>query len=317
MNGLMSFLDNMCFLGETTRSALLSCASTLVVLGLSGLLLTGCDSTAELTAADQDGRAVAAEQSSALMQAAEAAALSDEQAAQVRRIVAATVERRRDPGALWDATAQVNEVLSPDQRSALIEAVRRAWAERRDRMQAERSGSRARRSRGAQLRRLLRGLDLTDAQKEELAALRKAFREDLRALRPTRGERPDDETREAMRARARAFREAVQAVLTDEQRAQLQARRAQQQERRAQRMARRAEGFAAMVEALDLTDAQKAALVERRAERRRARRARAARRHRTADRTPLLTEPQREVLQLHRILRAEVRRRIRSAARNE
>jgi hypothetical protein len=280
-------------------------------------MLLACDSTAELTAADQDGRAVAAEQPSALMQAAEAAALSDAQAARVRRIVAATVERGRDPVALWDATAQVNEVLSPDQRSALIEAVRRAWAERRDRTRAERSGSRAHGPQGAQLRRLLRSLDLTDEQKEELAALREAFREDLRALRPTRGERPDEETREAMRARARAFRAAAQAVLTDAQRAQLRARRAQWQERRAQRMARRAEGFAAMAEALDLTDAQQAALVERRAERQRARRAWAFWRHRTKDRAPLLTEPQREVVQLHRILRAEVRHRARSAARNE
>jgi len=298
-----------------------------------GVLLTGCDSTAELTAADQDQQPLAGEPPSALMQAAAAAALSNEQAAELRRIVTATVERRRAPGALWDATAQANEVLAPDQRSALIEAVRSAWAERRDRMGAERSGSRERGPRGAQLRRLLRGLDLTAEQKEELAALREAFREDLRALRPGRGERPDDETRDAVRARARALREAVQAVLTDAQRAQLRARlqarraqrqerraqrqerRAQRQERRAQRMARRAEGFAAMAEALELTEAQTAALAERRAERRKARRAQAAWRHRTADRTPLLTEPQREVLQLHRILRAEVRRRaVRRAA---
>jgi len=306
-------------LRKTTRSALLSGVSMLFILGLLGVLLTGCDSTAELTAADQDQQPLAGEPPSALMQAAAAAALSNEQAAELRRIVTATVERRRAPGALWDATAQANEVLSPDQRSALIEAVRSAWAERRDRMGAERSGSRARGPRGAQLRRLLRGLDLTAEQKEELAALREAFREDLRALRPGRGERPDDETRDAVRARARALREAVQAVLTDAQRAQLrarlQARRAQRQERRAQRMARRAEGFAAMAEALELTEAQTAALVERRAERRKARRAQAAWRHRTADRTPLLTEPQREVLQLHRILRAEVRRRaVRRAA---
>jgi len=298
----------------------------LFILGLLGVLLTGCDSTAELTAADQDQQPLAGEPPSALMQAAAAAALSNEQAAELRRIVTATVERRRAPGALWDATAQANEVLAPDQRSALIEAVRSAWAERRDRMGAERSGNRARGPRGAQLRRLLRGLDLTAEQKEELAALREAFREDLRALRPGRGERPDDETRDAVRARARALREAVQAVLTDAQRAQLRARlqarraqrqerRAQRQERRAQRMARRAEGFAAMAEALELTEAQTAALVERRAERRKARRAQAAWRHRTADRTPLLTEPQREVLQLHRILRAEVRRRaVRRAA---
>ena len=70
-------------------------------------------------------------------------------------------------------------------------------------------------------------LNLTEEQKTELKAIRTAAREKAKALRPAEGEAPN---REAMRTIKEETQKAMMAVLTTEQRAELEAQRAARKE---------------------------------------------------------------------------------------
>ncbi len=105
--------------------------------------------------------------------------------------------------------AKLAEILTPEQ-LATLEAHRANRPER---------GHRGHRGhRGA-------GLDLSDAQKDQVKALRDIQREKMQALRDS-GERP---SRETMQARREEFRANFEAILTPEQLEKLAARKAERE----------------------------------------------------------------------------------------
>jgi Spy/CpxP family protein refolding chaperone len=72
-----------------------------------------------------------------------------------------------------------------------------------------------------------RQLDLTEEQKTEIKALKTAAKAKADAMRPAEGEQPN---REAMRAMKEEMHQSIMAVLTPEQRAQLEAQRTARKE---------------------------------------------------------------------------------------
>lgn len=88
------------------------------------------------------------------------------------------------------------------------------------------------------MRRMMREIGVTDAQREQMRAIRRTSREQGRSLR-------ESGDRAAMRAHRRAVRERIQAILTPEQRARARELRAQHGQRmmtrRLERMSERLE----------------------------------------------------------------------------
>ncbi|MDX1530992.1 MAG: hypothetical protein R3362_05660, partial [Rhodothermales bacterium] len=175
-------------------------------------MLAGCDTT-EATVED------AAAAPSPMFAAAP---LSDTTASVVRTALERYADGGRRPGALWTAAADLAGTLTGAQQAELIAAAPDGW--RGPRWTGRR----------ALPRRALTGLGLSDAQRAALRSIREAYRPELRALRLTArsGDGPFDAHRERFEALRAAFRADVDAVLTDEQRAALDAKRAARQERR-------------------------------------------------------------------------------------
>ncbi len=303
-------------------------SSSIGVILLTATLLAGCNGTSEISAPDvRDDSSADVQLSDPLVKASETAELSDEQVALLRRVMAEVSEKRSDAATMWRATSMIYEELGSDQRSALIEAVQESQAERRQQMrrhmrQQGASGDspkrmRIRRSdderaRGQHARGLFRGLDLTDEQQEQLSAVRAEYAEKMRDVRPNRGERPDEETRRAIRDLRQNMQEAQREILTEEQLADLEERRQEwaeqrqrRQERRGDRGERQSAAFEAMADALELTAEQQEQLAEVRSRGRSGRGAQAGMLLRLDDGNSILTGEQREMMQLHRALHAE------------
>jgi len=263
--------------------------------------------------------------------------------------IAARQDDQREPGFLWYVAADVQERLSDSEKADLFAKAEAQREARRARMEAFREngqgGEGTRRNRrgarqggGDALERLRENapITLTDEQKEAMQAVREQYRPQLQALREQ--VQAETLTREAAREQGKALREAmkvdIQAILTDEQKATLEAareeRKANRAERKEQRADRRDATRDAMIDALELTDEQQAAIaalrdeqktdrtatreqlrtarengeaIDRQALRAEAQEARAA--HRTAM-DDILTDDQQEVIQIHRILTQSV-----------
>ncbi|MEM1094762.1 MAG: Spy/CpxP family protein refolding chaperone [Bacteroidota bacterium] len=259
--------------------------------------------------------------------------------------VAARQDDQREPGFLWYVAADLQERLSDSQKADLFAKAEARREARRERMEAFREnrgdGERARRNRrgarqggGDALERLRENapITLTDEQKEAMQAVREQYAPQLKALREQ--VQAETLTREEAREQGKALREAmqaeIQAILTDEQKAALEAAREERQAKRAERKDQRADRREAtrnaMIDALALTDEQQAAIAalrdeqktERTATREQFRAAREngetidraalreqAREARTDHRTAMadiFTDDQQEIIQIHRIL---------------
>jgi hypothetical protein len=204
--------------------------------------------------------------------------LSDDQIEAVRSILEEYRGQGRQSGALWYAAAELQDVLSSEQIEALVARQAELRAEARAgrgemggrfRDRSERAGGFRGQGPGAGPGRggiHGEGLDLSDAQIEEIELIRESFgpqlddiREGVRAGIITREEAKTrmDEIREAMH-------EALAGVLTEEQLSLLEEHRAEAETRREEMRSQWEEGreavHAAMADALGLTDEQVAAL---------------------------------------------------------
>ncbi len=127
-------------------------------------------------------------------------------------------------------------------------------SERRERLRERHKGMRGRHMREPGFRGMMRGLELTDAQREQLKAISERRMESTRLqrqeLEQLRDKRRDGTFSEADAARATALREQIrasmegiraeaEAVLTAEQKAQLEQRKLQREARHEERKLRR------------------------------------------------------------------------------
>jgi Spy/CpxP family protein refolding chaperone len=264
------------------------------VLGIA-MVLGGCDSTSPADEADDTPTVEAAALSDAVSALSTAAALSDDETRALRKRLA-QYDGDRTPGVLWTVAADVHQQLTDDQIEALRARVQERRAERRE---DGPRGPRGHFRRG--LHHRLEDLDLSDAQKEELRALRAEYRDEMQAFREACREGTLSEAdAEAWRALRAEMRAAFRDVLTDEQRRQIDARREEFEDRREQIRDARAE-------ALDLTDEQRAQFDSLRAEfdgpgaRLLGRCNGGERGERPV--ASILTEEQMEIVMIHRVLR--------------
>lgn len=274
----------------------LSRLALVAVLGVA-VLLGGCDSTSPAEEADSDTPTVEdAALSDAVSTLSEAASLSDDETSALRKRLA-HYDGDHSPGMLWTVAADVHQQLTDDQIEALTARMQERRAERRE--DGPRRGPRGHVRRG--LHHRLGDLDLSDAQKEELRALRAEYRDEMRSFREgCRDGTLSEADAEAWRALRTEMREAFRDVLTDEQRQQLDARRDELEDRREQIRDARAE-------ALNLTDEQRAQFDSLRTEFD-GPGARFLRRCDGGERgerpvASILTEEQREIVMIHRVLR--------------
>ena len=230
-------------------------------------------------------------------------------------------------GALWYVAAELQERLTEEQKARLFTRA----AERREAFRARMAdgapgrlrGQRRMRRAGAFLRGSMEGPLaelLTEEQKTALAEVRARGQEAVRALmdRKRDGALTPEAFREQMRSLFEGMKAEVAVLLTEEQKAALEARRA---ERREAFRARAGERLEAMAEALELTPEQEATLRELRETHRAALKAlreeaKAGERDREAIRAAVaemraaqraemaeaLTDRQEEIVRLHRIL---------------
>ena len=197
--------------------------------------------------------------------------LTTEQANQVNDLLAA--DDKPAPGHLWTVAAELQQTLTDEQKTTLLETA----AQRRADLAEDRQGRRFNRDgQGRSGRRFQRqgkggpgfsGDFLTPEQQAEMKALREANRAEMKALREARqnGSLTDENFREQAKALREANREAMQNLLTDEQKAELEQKR---EERKARFEERKDAGAAARVDALGLTAGQEATLAELREEHR-------------------------------------------------
>ena len=203
--------------------------------------------------------------------------LSTEQANQVNSLL--TVDDKPSPGHLWAVAAELQQTLTDEQKATLIEKAAERRAEFADGMRGRRfnrdgqgQGRRFNREGDGTGRRFQRqGNDgpgfmndfLTPEQQEAMKALRETSRAEMKALVEARrdGSLTDEAFREQAKALREANHEAMQELLTDEQKATLEQKRA---ERKATFEARQDAAQAARVEALGLTADQEVALAEMR-----------------------------------------------------
>jgi len=231
----------------------------LLALGMAVLLLVGCDTVTseqvdpepptsnpivEMLNAELD---LTAEQQRSLHDRAETVSLPA-----FGRSTRATASDA-DPGVLWTVAADLHETLTDAQKERLFERNR---ALRRELHSEMRDGPR-----GAVWNRLPRGVrqvlreSLTDAQQDELRALRRELRTAIRDARTQLqdGALTPEQFRTNVQELRTDFREDARAVLTDAQRERLQSLREAAAERRAERKAAR-------TTVLNLTDAQQEAI---------------------------------------------------------
>ncbi len=161
------------------------------------------------------------------------------------------------------------DILDSDQMVGLITYMSERREERREQFQGQRGQGRGPGQRGEGRGFLQRHLDemaeqlnLTDEQIEQLESAHQEMRESIRELMQQTPGRPDEATREQMRALHESMRETMESILTPEQLEQLEAIR---NERHEERVENRQERFAERQErhldfltaVLDLTDAQR------------------------------------------------------------
>lgn len=139
-----------------------------------------------------------------------------------------------EPGHLWLIAASLNETLSDEQKERLFARTEQMIENRQGHGFRDRMG---RKHRGAG--RLLDDI-LTDEQKDSVKEMREALKEQLETIRAQvkAGELEQDAGREQARTLIQAHHDAVKALLTDEQVAQLEAaaddRKAEREEFREQ-----------------------------------------------------------------------------------
>ena len=233
--------------------------SPIVALGIVTLLLVGCDTVASEQAAPEPLASnplvemldaeldLTAEQQRSLRDRTETVSLP------------AFGRSPRDttsspaPGMLWTVAADLHATLTDAQKERLFERNRALRRELRSEMRdGPREAAWNRLPRG--VRQILRA-SLTDAQQDELRALRRELRTAIRDARTQlqEGALTPEQFRTNVQELRTDFREDTRTVLTDEQRERLQSLREAAAERRAERKAIRAE-------VLGLTDAQQEAI---------------------------------------------------------
>lgn len=264
-----------------------------------GLLLTGCDTTSNAVQNTPETPVEAEGLSDAIASVSSAAALSNEQSQTLQALVNKYEGMDRDPGQLWFLAADVHAELTNEQ----IQQLKTQLQERR--REGLREGNRpGRHGREGHFRKrvrhALKGLDLTEAQTDELRSIRAEHRDELMALRQERRDGPFDEAdAERWRTLRSEMRNAFREVLTEEQREQIETRREE-------RKARRDSVHEARREALGLTDEQLAQLKELRTEREDRPGLRMGRAHYgepgESPIASILTQEQREIVMIHRIL---------------
>jgi Spy/CpxP family protein refolding chaperone len=268
-----------------------------VLILLLGLGLVGCDSNS--SADDPASTAPAATAKSADETAAALStslSLSPDQSTALQEALSA---RDADaPGALWGVAADLHDQLTPEQIDQLTATVQERRAARH--REGSRKGPR-KKHRAQRRQRMADALGLTDAQRTALADVRAQYRDQLTDLHDQRRAGTFDEAdAEEWRTLRAEMRAAMTDVLTPEQRDQLEARRDAHRERReAVRTAR--------AEVLQFTDAQRAQWADLHA--RRKGRAHHHGRHRrgedeaSSSARSMLTDTQREIIVLHRVLK--------------
>lgn len=221
--------------------------------------------------------------------------LSDEQVSAIQELAAQHEDQERAPGAAWYAAVGLQRILSSEQISTIDTQLAAAPSRIRSRPGARSfRGMSGHRDGYAQL-------NLTEEQQAQVRAVLESHRAEFQGLREEF--RGTDVSRDEMRSRAEAVREAIRAeiepLLTQEQRDRLLEREAGLEERREaamkNRQAARQRGeaeHAAMVDALGLTDAQIEQMESLRQDR-------GAHRDGFGE---ILTDDQREVVTLHRAL---------------
>lgn len=238
----------------------------LLALGLT-LAVAACDTTgssADTSSQDTaDVNALAGQTASNLN-------LSDDLAEKLKASFAAYEGERSEAGFLWRVSDDLQAKLTDSEFAELQTALEQrpeAREGRRGKRGFRRGGRRggpqqnARHGgeRGAHLEALAEEIDLTDEQQEQLKAIHQDTRAAMQELRQAR--RDGSMTPNELREQAMTIREQtkadVQAVLTPEQQAELEARR---EAKKAERQARREESQAIMAEVLELTAEQQDAL---------------------------------------------------------
>lgn len=271
-----------------------------------GLLLTGCDTTSTTVEDDLEPSVESDALSGAITSLSKSAALSVEQTQTLQALVETLEDNDQEPGQLWFLAADVHTELTSEQ----IQQLKTQLQERR--REGLREGNRpGRHGREGHFRKrvrhALKGLDLTEAQTDELRSVRAEYRDELMALRQERRDGPFDEAEaERWRTLRSEMRNAFREVLTEEQREQIETRREG-------RKARRDSVHEARREALGLTDEQLAQFEELRTEREDRPGLRMGRAHRgEPGEGPIafiLTQEQREIVLIHRALLRRAHRR--------
>jgi len=284
-----------------------------LILGLT-LVLAACDTSSNVSSPNDDATASPDASLAIVSEATSSAGLSSDQSDTVRSIL---TDLEREPGALWAASARIHDALGTEATVALAEDLRQtnveARAERRHEIRRRadrRRGPRADRRGTAdgRLDRMRSLLNLTEDQQATIDSLRAAYRSEMRSLRGSVDGRPSPEARDSFRALRTEMRAEIEAVLTDEQRAQIQERR---EARQAKRTERRDAMQSTRADALGLMGEQQAAFDALRADVKAQRDAgerpdRQALRDRAAE---ILTDEQEAITALHHALAGTMRTR--------
>ena len=259
-----------------------------LIAGLAGMAGACAGSPTDTTEQIPTAEAAGADLSFDLGHLTEGLGLTDAQVEAVRGVMAEYRGRATEPGTLWYVAADLQEVFTADQVAAIEARVaeRRAEMNSRGDDMASRGhrgqGTRGRRGEGAGdgqafgergERRGFADLDLSEEQSVRLQEIRESFGPQMGEIRDAL--RDGGLTREDAAVRIEAIRdaihEAVQGVLTPDQRAMLEKHRAEAEARRGEAELRREEAkeqrevwreaeHYAMVAALGLTPEQVTAI---------------------------------------------------------
>ncbi len=232
---------------------------------------------------------------------------------------AALTEVETEPGFLWGVSADLATSLTADQKAELMSAAPQRMLRQRGEARGERP---QRRATETQRRAVRNGASLTDEQRAQMRQVTERFAPQIRELREAsaEGTLDPDVLRERRQALRTEMRSAMDAILTDEQREQMREHRVRVQrsaddrgegERRVRVRVRQSDADRATMEqhrsarenALNLTDAQRQQLREMMNERRQ----RAATNGQQAARAEMLTQEQREIVQIHSALQRALR----------
>ena len=252
-------------------------AGRLTALALMLTFLTACDSSSAVGGIDAAGTSLDETVSLIAMDlgfsADETAALSASFAKFGDGDDAAAMH---EPGFLWRVAAELQATLTDEQKARLFERLERAGDMRRQGgpnggMQMRRPGMGGQQGPGmggpdGQRSGGIARLDLSDEQKEAIAAIREAYKPQIEAILAERENLSRAEIKEQLDALHEQIKGEVEAVLTAEQLAQLQEWKAEAELRRTEREAAqeaaREEAKLVMIEVLGLTEDQVASLEE-------------------------------------------------------